>query len=438
MGRQDPASRRVSNLTDSQVERKRAIDRANQQHCQRRKKARLQWLEQEVVRLSESLEAAEAKLRQFDGCVCGAASGIRQTAGNLSPASLDLPGMAATNPDTTAVGLPISAAAEAGTAALPAVAVAHHYRNNTTTTVGGLTRTDVLSELDPPAHTDSIWTVNLRELLDPNHDSELGNIVFDYPMPSTDDDLTPSPIPLVDGSGTGSIPASLTTTVPEWQIVPLHLPPGNDLDRFIFDTTNSGRRLQQQLGGAGELSQAEFPSISSLLNPNLGDDGTKPLTFALATHVVRKSNVRSVTTRIALMYTLSHLLRWLVCRNKQSYEKLPEFLRPTQLQRTVPHPPWVDIITWPEARDAIIRSERWMNKDFEFSEFRVKTGADMSVNWPYTDSGAFLDLGDGQNLVLSPIFENHIRRVENWTLNKTTATEFPFMRAFCKDLEGEP
>ena len=310
-------------------------------------------------------------------------------------------------------------------------------QHNDTTTVGGLTRTDVPSELDP-SRNDSIWTVNLRELLDPNHECELGNIVFEYPMPPTDDDLTPSPLSLVEaGSLGGGIPASLTPSVPEWQIVPLHLPPGNDLDRFIFNTTNSGRRLQQQSGGAGELSQAEFPSISSLLNPNLGDDGTKPLTFALATHVVRKSNVRSVTTRIALMYTLSHLLRWLVCRNKQSYEKLPEFLRPTHLQRTVPHPPWVDIITWPEARDAIIRSERWMSKDFEFSDFRVKTGAHMSVNWPYTDSGAFLDLGDGQNLVLSPIFENHIRRVENWTLNKTTATEFPFMRAFCKDLQGE-
>ncbi|CAK7235092.1 hypothetical protein SEUCBS140593_009165 [Sporothrix eucalyptigena] len=411
MGRQDPASRRVSNLTDSQVERKRAIDRANQQHCQRRKKARLQWLEQEVVRLSESLEAAEAKLRQFDGCVCGAAGGGRP----------HLPDMAV-GPETqpAAVGL-------------PTVPASH---NGNMTTVGGLTRTDVPVDLDP-SHSDAIWTVNLRELLDPNHDSELGNIVFEYPMPPTDDDLTPSPLSMVEGGGLGGLPATLTPPMPDWQIVPLHLPPVNDLDRFIFDTTNSGRRLQQQTGGAGELTQAEFPSISSLLNPNLGDDGTKPLTFALATHVVRKSNIRSVTTRIALMYTLSHLLRWLVCRNKSSYDKLPDFLKPTHLQRTVPHPPWVDIITWPQARDAIIRSKSWLTKDFEFAEFRVKTGAHMSVNWPYTDSGAFLDLGDGQNLVLSPIFENHIRRVENWTLNKTTATEFPFMRAFCKDLDGE-
>ncbi|KIH89752.1 hypothetical protein SPBR_07390 [Sporothrix brasiliensis 5110] len=382
MGRQDPAARRVSNLTDSQVERKRAIDRANQQHCQRRKKARMQWLEQEV------------------------------------PHS------------------PTSTTSMSSLSSMPTIAVPVAHRS-------GLP--GVLPDDDVDAsHSDSIWTVNLREILDPNHhDSELGNIAFEFPMPPPHDDVTLSPPMLanVDGAGDGSTMAfahSLAPpTTPAWQTVPLHLAPANDLDRFIFDTTNSGRRLQQQSGGAGELTQAEFPSISSLLNPNLGDDGSKPLTFALATHVVAKSNVRSVTTRIALMYTLSHLLRWLVCRNKSSYDKLPEFLKPTHLQRTVPHPPWVDIITWPQARDAIIRSKSWLTEDFEFDEFRVKTGADMSVNWPYTDSGAFLDLGDGQNLVLSPIFENHIRRVENWTLGKKTATDYPFMRFFCKDLVEE-
>ncbi|KAL1889065.1 hypothetical protein Sste5346_009130 [Sporothrix stenoceras] len=405
MGRQDPAARRVSNLTDSQVERKRAIDRANQQHCQRRKKARLQWLEQEVVRLSEALEAAEGKLKQ---CVCERAGAAAVSTDNGNSASITPSG--SLTPPTSLYAVPTT------------------HRNSLPS---------VLPDDDVDAsHSDAIWTVNLREILDPNHnESELGNIAFNFAMPPPDDtDMTPSPPTMMMDGGLSFTQTLAPPAIPDWQIVPLHLAPVNDLDRFIFDTTNSGRRLQQQTGGAGELTQAEFPSISSLLNPNLGDDGSKPLTFALATHVVRKSSIRSVTTRIALMYTLSHLLRWLVCRNKSSYEKLPEFLKPTHLQRTVPHPPWVDIITWPQARDAIIRSKSWLTKDFEFAEFRVKTGADMSVNWPYTDSGAFLDLGDGQNLVLSPIFENHIRRVENWTLGKKTATDYPFMKFFCKEI----
>lgn len=89
----------------------------------------------------------------------------------------------------------------------------------------------------------------------------------------------------------------------------------------------------------------------------------------------------------------------------------------------------------PQARDTIIRNKSWEALDFD--EFRRRTGICMSVNWPYTDSGAFLDLGDGQNLVLSPIFENHIRRAENWTLSKSTAKDYPFMKAFCVALDDE-
>ncbi|CAK7217021.1 hypothetical protein SCUCBS95973_003010 [Sporothrix curviconia] len=133
-----------------------------------------------------------------------------------------------------------------------------------------------------------------------------------------------------------------------------------------------------------------------------------------------------------MLYKLSFLLRWFVCRTRQSYETLPDFLKPTHLQQTVPHPAWVDAITWPAARDRIIASRAWEGETFAFDEFRRQTGS-ISVNWPYTDSGAFLDVGlDGEEQVLSPLFENHIRREENWSLSKSATTKFPFMK------DGDP
>ncbi|OAA57979.1 hypothetical protein SPI_06864 [Niveomyces insectorum RCEF 264] len=389
MGRQNPAKRRISNLTASQIEKKRAIDRANQQHCQRKKRARLQWLEEEVVRLSKALTAAEAKLRQYaekEGCGCFA-----RPPGPAVPVNVD-----------------------ADKSLVPAAAAASVH--------------DVVD----PSRSSATWTVNLRELLDPGQCDELGRIVFEYPLPLPDP-APPSPPPPPShaqggGSGDNRDDGGVVVAVADWHVVPLHLAPTTDLDKLIIETTQSGRRLHQQ-SGAAELSHAQFPSISSLLNPNLGDDGSRPLTSALALHVVQRSQTKSATTRIALMYILSHLLRWLVCRNKQSYDKLPGFLRPTRLQCTVPHPAWIDVVTWPEARDTIIREKLWTT--FGFDEFRRVTGNCMSVNWPYTDSGAFVDLGDGQNSVLSPLFENHIRNANNWTLSSSTALVFPFMEAFC-------
>ncbi len=84
----------------------------------------------------------------------------------------------------------------------------------------------------------------------------------------------------------------------------------------------------------------------------------------------------------------------------------------------------------PQARDNIIRDKTWLT--FGFDDFRRVTGASMDVSWPYTDSGAFLDLNDDQNLVLSPIFEDHILRVKNWTLGPSAAPLFPFMTEFCR------
>ena len=436
MGRQDPAARRVSNLSNSQIERKRAIDRANQQHCQQRKKARLQWLETEVARLGTELEVAQSKIKEFEEtCTCGLDHGpdgeprqYRQQQSSYPLHPLELHRLPSPQDE-------------------PASIIPRSHSMSTSPSTSSLLDRSIFSSVSSasrsgPAYTDDIWTVNLNELLDPSqqHD-KLSSIVFEYPLPTPD---TPSSL-------------SLPGDVPEWAAVPLHLPPETDMDRLIFDLTNSGRRLQEQTqeqqriidgsrdetgsGGPEELSQAQFPSISSLLNPNLGDDGSKPFTAAMATHVVQKSTIKSVPTRIALMYILSHLMRWLVCRNKQSYDKLPGFLKPTLLQRTVPHPAWVDVITWPEARDNIIRNKIW--QDVSFSEFRRVTGRCMSINWPYADSGAFfdlgLDLGDGQNLTLSPIFEQHIRNADNWSLSKSTALQFPFMEEFCvgPDVEDE-
>lgn len=435
MGRQDPAARRVSNLSTSQIERKRAIDRANQQHCQQRKKARLQWLETEVSRLGSELEVAQSKIKEFEeACTCGLEHGSdgqprqyhhQHPSYQLHP--LELHRLPSPQDEPASI---VPRSHSISTMSIPPEspsAVSLDRSMSIFSSVPSSSRVGSTSTI-----ADSVWTINLSELLDPCQQHEkLNSIVFEYPLPPPD---TPSPV-------------SSPGDTPEWADVPLHLPPETDMDRLIFDLTNSGRRLQEQKreqqrrlsdgsrddSGSEELSQAQFPSISSLLNPNLGDDGSKPLTAAMAAHVVQKSTIKSVPTRIALMYILSHLMRWLVCRNKQSYDKLPEFLKPTLLQRTVPHPAWVDVITWPEARDNIIRNKIW--QDVSFDEFRRVTGRCMSINWPYADSGAFfdlgLDLGDGQNLTLSPIFEQHIRNADNWTLSKSTALQFPFMKDFC-------
>lgn len=81
----------------------------------------------------------------------------------------------------------------------------------------------------------------------------------------------------------------------------------------------------------------------------------------------------------------------------------------------------------PEMRDLIITKVDWT----KFEKYRNLSAKSLSVNWKYTDSGAFLESPDGQNLVLNPLFESHIRKRENWSIGPEVGEEFPVLAGFC-------
>ncbi|KAK7408869.1 hypothetical protein QQX98_008930 [Neonectria punicea] len=53
------------------------------------------------------------------------------------------------------------------------------------------------------------------------------------------------------------------------------------------------------------------------------------------------------------------------CADTAAYNSLPTSLRPTHLQLTVSHHPWIDILPWPEIRDNLLRhdEESYDNKE---------------------------------------------------------------------------
>lgn len=78
-------------------------------------------------------------------------------------------------------------------------------------------------------------------------------------------------------------------------------------------------------------------------------------------------------------------------------------------------------------RDLIITKVDWT----KFEKYRDLSAKSLSVNWKYTDSGAFLESPDGQNLVLNPLFESHIRKRESWSIGPEVGEEFPVLAGFC-------
>ncbi|KAL1891428.1 hypothetical protein Sste5346_007692 [Sporothrix stenoceras] len=165
-----------------------------------------------------------------------------------------------------------------------------------------------------------------------------------------------------------------------------------------------------------------------------GDDesssviASRPVLAAVATHVVWKSPLKHLTGRLSFLYKLAIYLRWCLCPTKENYEAIPEFLRPTPLQRRVPHPAWVDMIIWPDVRDSLIRGGDYS----AFELLRFVLGNTVSINWPYTEAHTFMECADGKRLALNPIFEAHIRNLDNYSVGYQAAMAFPVLSRYVR------
>lgn len=385
-------SRRVGNLTAEQAEKKRAIDRDNQRHHRAKNKAYIRTLEEKIAELTARLAEAETLLEQY-----------RRRDNEQVPALSH-----SSSTDLTISTQPTSSDGEVEASA----------------SVPLLSEESIKSYLDSlPLDLGTGMTIHSFSavqdvnFLDWDLACVMGNLSPTMEVQSTD-------LPSYDttlGSWDGT---SSQNQTPEWQMMPLYIPATTKLDEVIISTTAAWRaRLHKD----EELEKPVFPSINSLLNrPGHIEQGL-PGTFSetVAAQVWR-SPIKTLPERIGFMYNLSHLIRWLVCRNKETYEKMPPFLRPTELQRTVPHAAWISTVTSPDARDALIKHMD-LNR---FEEIRMLAGKSVSVSWPYPDSTAFVESPDKQSLMLHPAFEAHLRRRENWTVSKEVCGAFPFLKPF--------
>ncbi|KFH46739.1 hypothetical protein ACRE_023890 [Hapsidospora chrysogenum ATCC 11550] len=416
--------RRVSNMTPEQVSRKRAVDRYNQRSHRARNKVYIRHLEAKVAELSYKLESAEARLLQYEG------NGSRNHGG-------EHPGGHLASPPLTHEA---SLIRQDGSGASDC----HGSRSPDNATDRSL------AERNKGDYSDSVHG-KYRKPLPLDFGSGIAANIYESPRDLTFRGMSPPEANAVDAPETkatltiprgasgdtglsASPPSDSTTNVPEWQRLPMHLPPTTELDEIIIHKSRLWREKYLKSGRQiTELDEARFPSISSLLNQPLdeGDTMPRPVSDEVAAQVLNLP-VRSLVERIGFMYKISYFVRWLVCQTEQTYNQMPDFMKPTELQRTVPHPAWIDVLTFPDARDELIRQGNWS----VYETFRSLTGASISVTWPYPDSGAFMESADGQSLRLNPMFEAHIRCLGNWKLGKEVGEVFPFMKPYVRQERG--
>jgi hypothetical protein len=78
----------------------------------------------------------------------------------------------------------------------------------------------------------------------------------------------------------------------------------------------------------------------------------------------------------------------------------------------------------PQVRDMLIENP----EKYPFSVFSELYSHNVSINWPFDAMDAIIHTDDG-GVVLNPIYEKHIQRLSNWTVQPAFETFFPEMRA---------
>ena len=88
-------------------------------------------------------------------------------------------------------------------------------------------------------------------------------------------------------------------------------------------------------------------------------------------------------------------------------------------------------------------------RDYLFDNFFIPFTGTLSLNWPYEPTDALLNSGSGNGgsglgfseegeLLINPVFERHLRRLENWSLGPQFASAFPGLRdTFRVKTEGD-
>lgn len=138
------------------------------------------------------------------------------------------------------------------------------------------------------------------------------------------------------------------------------------------------------------------------------------MTSTIVNDIIRVLTVPTLPEQIAMLYVMSSIIRWQISPTESNYDSMPEWLRPTLSQLTEPHPGWLDFVVWPKARERMCRQSKYHNRHSIMSKVCDES---LSINWPHDPSDMILQV-NGTEWVLNPIFDRHIKSIENWTVGR--------------------
>ncbi|ERF73879.1 hypothetical protein EPUS_05891 [Endocarpon pusillum Z07020] len=202
-----------------------------------------------------------------------------------------------------------------------------------------------------------------------------------------------------------------------WAAPCRNVEPTCTLDSFLLGFLQSKRNEAAQGVPAQRLVGPSYPSVSSLLNPQIE---SHPLSKVFTDILSTFPTIDALPQQIAVLYIMFLIMRWQIYPTQENYERLPDWMTPRPSQLFTPHPAWIDYLPWPKMRDKLVECYH----DYAFEDFTLPYTTTLSLNWPYEPTDALLQ-SDSEELMINPVFERHLRNLSNWSLGPAFARAHP-------------
>ncbi|KAF7597574.1 hypothetical protein BBP40_000052 [Aspergillus hancockii] len=459
------SARGVANLTPDQLAKKRANDRQAQRAIRERTKSHIDSLEQRVRELSsqkpfldlqaalkqnEAIQAENREIRQGLKAILDVIQPLvgRHEASNTNPPA----------PTTT----PLGTHAVPPLSTTPPFAKSSYFGDNNRPTNVECSYSEASARIEAPSSTHSApATGGIRRDSATNGTSASFRIAFDYQRHilthgldfGSDERMgfnflldASQHVPKVEGfrrSSSGNFrapPMSAPSNYPSpihgslaEQSLPAYMTPIRNiaptctLDAILLDFLHHRQREAASGVPKQKLVGPPYPSVSSLLNPERGAY-SHPLSKVFTDILRTFPDISSLPEQVAVLYAMFLLMRWQIYPTPENYDRLPEWLTPRPSQLFTPHPAWIDYLPWPRMRDRVVMS----HQVYPFDNWFVPFTRTLSVNWPYEETDCLLSTGDGDDLIINPVFERHLRNLGNWSLGPAFAEAYPSLAETAK------
>lgn len=201
-----------------------------------------------------------------------------------------------------------------------------------------------------------------------------------------------------------------------------NIAPTCPLDGLLLEFLAERQQRAAEGVSCQKLVGPAYPSVSSLLNPERSIY-SHPLSKVFTDILSTFPDLSALPEQVAVLYIMFLIMRWQISPTQETYDRLPDWVTPRPSQLFTPHPAWVDHIPWPRMRDRMVH----LYPNIALENFFIPYTTTLSLNWPYDPSDTLLSLPDSDELSINPVFERHLRDLNNWTLGSAFAKAFPML-----------